>query len=107
MQLHEAEVLGPKSRFLVRLARANLGKAFARRRRDPSPERSTLEATRTALVSPSSRILRSLTMTTAAAPSPIGEHIGRVSGSAIIGAASTSSTLIASRNWARGLSEPW
>ena len=45
--------------------------------------------------------------TTAAAPSPIGEHIGRVSGSAIIGAASTSATLSTSRNWARGFMLPW
>ena len=51
--------------------------------------------------------MRSLTTTTAAAPSPMGEHIGRVSGSAIIGEASTSSTVSASRNWARGFMLPW
>ena len=40
---------------------------------------------RTGFVMPSSRAFFSLTRMTAAAPSPIGEHIGRVSGSAIIG----------------------
>ncbi len=71
------------------------------------PERSTLQTTRTGFAMPSSRALRSLTTTAAAAPSPIGEHMGRVSGSAIIGAASTSSTVSASRNWARGFRLPW
>jgi hypothetical protein len=51
--------------------------------------------------------LRSLTITTAAAPSPMGEHIGRVSGSAIMGAASTWSIESTSRNWARGFRLPW
>jgi hypothetical protein len=56
---------------------------------------------------PSSRAFFSLTSTTAAAPSPMGEHMGRVSGSAIIGAAITSSTVMASRNCARGFMLPW
>ncbi|MDT4869085.1 hypothetical protein FQZ97_1040960 [compost metagenome] len=50
--------------------------------------------------------MRSLTMITAAAPSPIGEHIGRVSGSMMGRAASTSSTLRRSRYCARGLRLP-
>jgi hypothetical protein len=41
--------------------------------------------------------------TSAAAPSPIGEHIGNVSGSLIILLASTSATVISSRYWAIGL----
>ena len=56
---------------------------------------------------PRSRALRSLTITAAAAPSPIGEHMGRVSGSAIIGDASTSSTVSASWNCAFGLRLPF
>ncbi len=63
--------------------------------------------TRTGARTPRSRAFRSLTTSTAAAPSPIGEHIGRVSGSAIIGAASTWSTVSTSRNCARGFMLPW
>ena len=43
----------------------------------------------------------------AAAPSPIGEHIGSVSGSVIIRLDSTSSTVIVLRNWATGLWTAW
>ena len=50
--------------------------------------------------------LAALVSTTAAAPSPIGEHIMRVSGSAIMGEASTSSTLRGVWNWACGLRLP-
>ncbi|MCY1549291.1 hypothetical protein D9M68_854520 [compost metagenome] len=51
--------------------------------------------------------MRSLTRITAAAPSPMGEHMGRVSGSMMERAASTCSTVISSRNWARALRAPW
>jgi hypothetical protein len=56
---------------------------------------------------PSSRAFFSETITAAAAPSPIGEHIGRVSGSAIIGSASTSSTESSFWNWALGFRLPF
>ena len=99
---------GPSPAASYASAAHSLRPCRARRRRGPSRSPSTLAAIRTGMVMPCSRALRSLmTMTTAAAPSPIGEHIGRVSGSAIIGAASTSSTVRASRNWARGLRLPW
>jgi len=71
------------------------------------PETSAEARMRTGLRSPSSRALRSLTSTTAAAPSPMGEHIGSVSGSMIVRASSTCCTVISSRNWARGFMLPW
>src|SRR3974390_2392391 len=44
--------------------------------------------------------------TTAAAPSPIDEHIGRVSGSLITRLANTSSTVVSLRNCAYGFRAP-
>ena len=67
-----------------------------------SCEASTLMARRM----PSSRALRSLTMIAAAAPSPIGEHIGSVSGHETSRAASTSATVITSRYCAFGFRLP-
>src|SRR6478736_8221104 len=49
--------------------------------------------------------IASLTRTAAAAPSPIGEHIGKVSGSLTILLARTSVTVVSIRNCAFGLNE--
>jgi hypothetical protein len=43
----------------------------------------------------------------AAAPSPIGAHIARVSGCDTSRSSRTSSTVIVIRYWASGLSDPW
>ena len=48
------------------------------------PECMMVVAMRTGFSMPSSRALRSLIITAAAAPSPMGEHIERVRGSTII-----------------------
>jgi hypothetical protein len=53
------------------------------------------------------RATSSLQSRAAAAPDPVGQHISRVSGSAIARAASTCSTVTSSRYWARGFSAPW
>ncbi len=52
------------------------------------------------------RALSALTRMAAAAPSPMGAHISRVSGSATIGDARISSRLYRSRYWACGLRLP-
>src|SRR4030042_3281613 len=51
------------------------------------------------------RALSALHRTAAAAPSPIGQHIKRVSGSAIIREFRTSSTVVSLLNWAWGFCE--
>ena len=65
---------------------------------------SVLARTRTArLPAPMRRMAFSETSTAAADPSVFGQHCIRVSGSAIIGEASTSSSVTSLRKWANGL----
>jgi len=61
--------------------------------------------TTTAGASDGMRLLR--VNTTADAPSLIGEHINKVSGSAIMRLSSTSFTDTVCLNWASGFSAPW